>query len=131
MINLDSITKENNKEQNETWPYISEYPYKNFVIGISGSGKTNALLNLIKKQDDIDKIYLYPKDLSKAKYKFLIKKCGNVGIKHLSDSNVFTECSNTVDDVYENIDDYNPNRQRKILTVFDDMIADIMSNKKI
>ena len=130
MINLDSITKENNKEQNEKWPYISEYPYKNFVIGISGSVKTNALLNLIKKQDDIDKIYLYPKDLSKAKYKFLIKKCGNVGIKHLSDSNVFTECSNTVDDVYENIDDYNPNRQRKILTVFDDMIADIMSNKK-
>ena len=88
------------------------------------------MLNLIKKQDDIDKIYLYPKDLGKAKYKFLIKKCGNVGIKHLSDSNVFTECSNTVDDVYENIDDYNPNRQRKILTVFDDMIADIMSNKK-
>ena len=73
---------------------------------------------------------MYAKDLREPKYEFLIKKCENVGIKHFSDPNAFIEYSNTMDDVYENIDDYNPNRQRKILNVFDDMIADIMKNKK-
>ena len=100
------------------------------IIGGSGSVKTNALLNLINEQDDIDKIYLYAKDLSEPKYEYLIKNRENVGIKHLNDSNAFIECSNTMDDVYENIDDYNSSRKRKILIVFDDMIADIMSNKK-
>ena len=85
---------------------------------------------MIKEQDDIDKIYLYAKDLSEPKYEYLIKNRENVGIKHLNDSNAFIECSNTMDDVYENIDDYNPSRKRKILIVFDDVIADIMSNKK-
>ena len=100
------------------------------IIGGSGSGKTNALLNLIKEQDDIDKIYLYAKDLSEPKYEFLIKKREDAGIKHFNDTKAFIECSNTMDDVYENIDNYNPSRKRKILIVFDDMIADIMSNKK-
>ena len=103
---------------------------QNFDNWSSGSGKTNALLNLIKEQDDIDKMCLYAKDLSERKYEFLIKKREDVGIKHLNDSNLFMECSNTMDDVDENIDDYNPNRQRKVLIVFDDMIADIMTNKK-
>ena len=88
------------------------------------------MLNLIKEQDDIDKIYLYAKDLSEPKYEFLIKKCEDAGTKHFNDSNAFIECSNTMDDVYENIDDCNPSRKRKILIVFDDMIADIMTNKK-
>ena len=100
------------------------------IIGDSGSGKTNALLNLIKEQDDIDKIYLYAKDLSESKYEFLIKNCENVRIKYCNDSNAFIDYSNTMDGVYQNIDDYNPSRKRKILIVFDDMIADIMSNKK-
>ena len=100
------------------------------IIGGYGSGKTNALLNLISQQDDIDKIYLYAKDLSEPRYEFLIKKLEDAGTKHFNDSNAFIECSNTMDDVYENIDDYNPNRKRKILIVFDDMIADIMTNKK-
>ena len=100
------------------------------IIGDSGSGKTNALLNLIKEQDDIDKIYLYTKDLSESKYEFLIKNCENVRIKYCNDSNAFIDYSNTMDGVYQNIDDYNPSRKRKILIVFDDMIADIMSNKK-
>ena len=130
MINLDSITNENNKEHNEKWPYIPDHPYRILIIGGSGSGKTNALLNLIKEQDDIDKIYLYAKDLSEPKYEFLIKKHEDVGIKYCNDPNAFIECSNTMDDVYENIDDYNPNRKRKILILFDDMIADIMTNKK-
>ena len=130
MINLDSITNENNKEHNEKWPYIPDHPYRILIIGGSGSGKTNALLNLIKGQDDIDKIYLYAKDLSEPKYEFLMKKRKDVIMKHLNDLNAFIECSNMMDYVYENNDDYNPNRKRKLLIVFDDMIADIMSNKK-
>ena len=86
--------------------------------------------NLIKEQDDIDKIYLYEKDLSEPKYEFLIKKCEDTGIKHLNDPNAYIECSNTMDDVYENIDNCNLSRKREILIVFDDMIAEIMSNKK-
>ena len=85
MINLDSITNENSKEHNKIWPYIPDHPYRILIIGGSGSGKTNALLNLIKEQDDIDKIYLYAKDLSEPKYEFLIKKHKDVGIKYCND----------------------------------------------
>ena len=99
MINLDSITNENNKERYDKWPYIPDHLYKILITGGSGSGKTNALLNLIKEQDDIDKNIFYAKDLSEPKYEFLIKKHENAGIKHLSDPNSFTECSNTMDDV--------------------------------
>ena len=100
------------------------------IVGGSGSGKTNALINLINEQNDIDKIYLYARDLSEPKYEYLIKKHEDAGIKHLNNPNAFTKCSNTMDDVYENINDYNPIRKRKKLIVFDDMIADIMTNKK-
>ena len=96
MINLDSITNESNKEHNEKWPYIPDYPYRILIIGGSGAGKTNTLINLINEQDDINKIYLYAKDLSKPKYEFLLKKRKNAGIKHLNDLNAFTECSNTM-----------------------------------
>ena len=88
------------------------------------------MLNLIKEQDDIDKIYFYAKDLIEPKYKLLVKKPKNGGIKHLNDLNAVIECSHTMDNVFEDIDDYNPNGQWKILIVFDDMIADIMANKK-
>ena len=74
MINLDSIANENNKEHNEKWPYIPDHPYRIIITVGSGSGKTNALINLINEQNDIDKIYLYAKDLSKPKYEYLIKK---------------------------------------------------------
>ena len=130
MINLDSITNENNKKHNEKWPYIPDHPYRILIIGGSGSGKTNALLNLINKQNDIDKIYLYAKDLSESKNEYLIKKREDAGIKHVNNPNAFIKCSNMMDDVYENINDYNPIRKRKKLIVFDDMIADIMTNKK-
>ena len=73
---------------------------------------------------------MYAKDLSEPKYQFLIGKRKNAGIKHLNDLKAFIECSNTIDNVYENIDDYNPIIRGKILIVFDDMIGDIMSNKK-
>ena len=82
------------------------------IIGGSGSGKTNALLNLIKQQDDIDKIYLHARDLSESKYQFLFGIRKNAGIKHLNDSKAFIECSNTMDNVYENIGYYNPTRKR-------------------
>ena len=130
MFNLDDITNENNKEHNKKWPFIPDHPYRILIIGGSGSGKTNTLLNLINEQNDIDKIYLYARDLSKPKYEYLIKKREDVGIKHVNNPNAFIECSNTMDDVYENIDDYNPNKQRKILIVFDHMMAVIMADKK-
>ena len=85
----------------------------------------------IKQQgnnDLIDKIYLYAKDLSELKYQFLIKKREDAGIKNLSDPSAFIEYSNTMDDVYNIIDNYNLRRKRKILIVSDDMIADIMTN---
>ena len=130
MINLDNITNENNKKHNEKWRYIPDHPYIILITGCSGSGKTNTLLNLINKQNDIDKIYLYARDLNEPKYKILIEKRENAGIKHLNDPNSFIECSNSIDDVYQNINDNNSSRTRKILIVFDDMIADIMTNKK-
>ena len=130
MINLGNITNESNKKRNEKWPYIPGHPYRIIIIGGSGSGKAKALINLINEQNDIEKIYLYARDLSEPKYEYLVKKREDAGIKHLNNPNTFIECSNTVDDVYENIHDYNPIRKRKNLIVFDDMIADIMSNKK-
>ena len=80
----------------------------------------------MKEQDNIEKMFLYEKDLSEPKYKFFIKKRrnGNAGTNHLNDSNAFIQCSNSMDDIYENIEDYNLNRKTKILIVFDDMIAD-------
>ena len=129
MINLDSITNENNQEHNEKWPYIPDHPYRILITDGSGSEQINALLNLMKEQDDTDKIHLYAKNLNEPNYEFLIKKHKDVGTNHFDDSNVFIECSNCLDDVYQNIDDYNPSTQRKILIVFDDMIAGIMRNK--
>ena len=115
MINLDNITNNSNNNSNEKWLYIPDHLYRILIIGGSGSRKKNTLLNLINEQKDFDKIYLYAKDLSESKYEYLIKNRKNAGIKHLNDSKVFIECSNTMDDIYENINNYNPNRRRKIL----------------
>ena len=131
MINFDDVTKENVKEHNPNWPQISDHLYRILIIGGSGSGKTNSSFNLINQQPDIDKIYFYAKDSSEAKYQFLIKTREDVGIKHFSDSKAFIEYSNDMDDIYKNIDEYNPNKKRKILISFDDMIADMLSNKKL
>ena len=92
MINLDSITNKNNKKRNEKWPYIPDHPERILIIGGSGSGKANTLINLINEQNDIDKICLYARNLNKPKYKILIKKRKDVGIKHLNDANAFIEC---------------------------------------
>ena len=130
MINLDSITSENNKEHNEKWPNIPDHPHRVLIIGGSGSAKKTTLLRLINEQDVIDKIYLHAKDLNEPKYEFLIKNRENAGIKHCNNPNAFIEYSKTMDDVYKIIDNYNPTRKRKILIVFDNMIADIMTNKR-
>ena len=73
---------------------------------------------------------MYAKDLSEPKYPFLTEKRENAGIKYLNDQKLFIECSNSIDDIYEDIDEYNSTRKREILIVFDDIITDIMSNKK-
>ena len=122
MVNLDSITNKNNKK----WLYIPDHPYRILMIGGWKSGKKYALINLINEQNNIDKIYLYAKDLSE--HEILIKKRENAGIKHYNDPNAFIECFNAMDDVYENINDYNPSKE--MLIVFEDIIADITTNKK-
>ena len=131
MINFDEYTNENKKEHNFNWSYIPDHPYRILIIGGSGTGKTNALLNLINNQQNIDKIYLYAKDPYEDKYQYLINKRKNVGLKHFNDPKAFIEYSNDMHDVYENIDNYNLNKENKILIVFDGMIADMINNKKL
>ena len=130
MINLDSITNENNKKRNEQWPYILDHPYRIIIISGSGSGKTSALSNLINEQNDIDNIYLYVRELSEPECEYLIKKRKDAGIKHVSNPNAFIKRSNTMDDVYENINNYNLTREIKNLIVFDEMIANIMTKRR-
>ena len=131
MINFDDYTNENIIEHNSKWPYIPDDPYRILIVGGSGSGKTNALLNLINNQPDIDKIYLYAKDPYGTKYQYLINKREEVRLNHFNDPKAFMEYSNDMEDVYKNIEDYNPIKKRKILIVFDDMIADMISNNKL
>ena len=95
-------------------------------MGSSGSGKTNALLNLINNQPDIDKIYHYAKDPYEAKYQYLIKKREKVGLDHFDDPKTFIGYSNDMQDVYKNTEDYNQKKKRKVLIIFD-MIADMKS----
>ena len=131
MINFDIYTNENKRKHNTYWPYIPDHPYRILIIGGSGSRKTKALLNLINNQPDIDKIYLYAKDPYEDKYQFLIKKRESIGLKHFNDPKAFIEYSNDIHDVYRNIDDYNLDKENKILIVFDDMIAGMINNKKL
>ena len=94
MINFDDYNNENIIEHNSKWPYIPDHPYRILIVGGSGSGKTNALLNLINNQPDIDKIYLYAKDPYEKKYQYLINKREKVGLNHFNDPKAFMEYSN-------------------------------------
>ena len=105
------------KPNKENWPDIPDHPYRVLIMGGSGSGKTNVLLNLIEKQPDIDKIYLYAKDSYEAKYKYLIKIGEKVGIDHHNDPRAYIEYSNDMQDVYKNINYYNPDKENKLLIV--------------
>ena len=131
MINFDDYTNANITEHNSKWRYIPDHPYRILDIGGSGSGKPNALLNLINNQPDIDKIYLYAKDPYEKKYQYLINKREKVRLDHFDDPKAFIEYSNDMEDVHKNIDDYNPRKKRKVLIIFDDMIADMINNKKL
>ena len=136
MINFDDYVNgiafnEHKTGRNKNWPYIPDKPYRVLIIGGSGSGKTNVLLNLIENQQDIDKIYLYAKDPSEAKYQYLINKRESMGINQFNDPKAFTEYSNDMHDVYKSINYYNLDKENKILIVFDDMIADMIHNKKL
>ena len=126
MLNLDDIVSNKKKISSEN----DDWPFRMLIIGPSGSGKTNTLLHLIDKFHLIDKIYLYAKDTDEEKYQFLINKREQVGIKNLNDPHAFLEYSSDMNDVLEDINNYNKNRNKKVLIIFDDMIADIMRSEK-
>ena len=108
-------------EHNPNWPQVPNHPHKTLIIGGSASGKTNSLFSLLCHQPDIDKIYLYAKNPYETNYQLLINKGKGAGFKHYNDSKALIEYSNDID-IYENIEEYNPNNQRKILIIFDDMM---------
>ena len=128
MKNYDQPVEINHKLN---WHYIPDHPYRILFIGGLGSGKTNVLLNLIKHQrPDINKIYLYVKDPFKSKYQLLINGRQKGGTEILKNPKAFFDYSQTTDDVYENLKDYNPTKERRVIK-FDDMIADMEPNKKL
>ena len=131
MIDFDDYANENKTEHNQQWPYIPDHPDRILIIRGSESGKTNALLNLINNQPDIDKIYLYAKDWYETKYQFLIDKRESTGLKHCNDPKTFIEYSNDMQDLCKNIDEYNVDKECKILIVFDDMVAGMINNKNL
>ena len=124
MLNLDNIVSNKNENKDNDWPF------RILIIGPLESDKTNVLLHLINNLHPIDKIYTYAKDLQEPKYEYLINKREQAGIKNLNDPHAFIEYSDDMNEVLGNINDYNKNRDKKVLIVFDDMIADIMIDKK-
>ena len=125
MLNLDNIVSNNNTSSLED----KDWPFRMLIIGPSGSGKTNTLLHLINDLHPIDKIYLYAKDLHEPKYEYLINKREHAGIKNLNDPHAFIEYSDDMNVMLDDINNYNKNRDNKVLIVFDNMIADIEYNK--
>ena len=132
MINFDNITKDNIKEHNPNWPQIPGHPCRILTTGDSGFEKTISLFNLISEQPHTEKICFYNlfEDPYEAKSKLLINKRESRGWKHFYDSKAYIECLNYMDDIYKNIEEYNLNKNCKILIVFEDLIADIPTNKK-
>ena len=129
MKNYDKLVE---IDHNPNWPYISGHPYRILIIGGSGSGKTKMLFNLVKNQRPaIDKIYLYIKDPFESKYQLLINEREKAGIKKLKNPKAFIDYSQTIDNVYENLEDYNPTKKRRVLIVFHNMIGDMECNRKL
>ena len=122
MLNLDDIVSNKKKSSSEN----DDWLFRMLIIGPSGSGKTNTLLHLIDKFHPIHKIYLYVKDTDEEKYQYLINKREQVGIKNLNDPYAFIDYSNNMNDVLEDINNYNKDRDKKILIFF----ADIMRSEK-
>ena len=123
MLNLDDIVSNKKENKDHNWPF------RMLIIGPSGSGKTNTLLHLINNFHPIDKIYLYAKDTDEKKYQYLINKREQAGMKNLNDAHAFIQYSSDMNDVLDHIN-YNKNRDKKVLIIFDDMIADIMRSEK-
>lgn len=128
MINFDLVNN-NIKNNNTNNIYSYTHPFRILIIGPSGSGKTNLLLNIINEREDIDKIYLFARDLNEHKYELLINTRKKAGISHYNDENAFIESFDSMDYVFFNIDDFNIGRKRKVVIIFDDMIPDIVTNK--
>ena len=126
MLNLDDIVS--NKKKSSSGH--NDWPCRMLIIGPSGSGKTNTLLHLMDKSHPIDKIYLCAKDTDEEKYQYLINKREQAGIKNLNDPYAFIEYSSDMNDVLEDINNYNKNTNKKVLIIFDDIIADIMRSEK-
>ena len=126
MLRLDDIVSNKKKSSSKN----NEWPFTMLIIGPSGSGKTYTLLHLTNNLHPIDKIYLYAKDTDEKNYQYLINKREQAGIKNLNDPHTFIEYSNDMNDVLEDINNYNKNRNKKVLIIFDDMIADIMRSEK-
>ena len=124
MLNLDDIISNKKENKDNNWPF------RMLIIGPSGSGKTNTLLHLINNFHPIDKIYLYSKDTDEKKYQYLINKREQAGIKNLNDPHAFIEYLSDMNDVLDDINNYNKNRDKKVLIISDDMIADIMRSEK-
>ena len=125
MLKLDNIVSNKKKSSSED----NDWPFRMLIIGPSGSSKTNTLLHLINNLHPIDKIYLYATDIHEPKYEYLINKRQQAGIKNLNDPHAFIEYSDDMNYVLDDINNYNKNRDKKVLIVFDDMIADIEYNK--
>ena len=129
MKNYDQSIETNH---NPNWPYIPDHPYRVLIIGGLGSGKTNVLLNLRKRQQpDINKSYSYVKGPFESKYHLLISGRENVEIKTIQYPKAFIEYSQKIDDVYENLEGYNATTKMRVLIVFDNMIADMEYNKRL
>ena len=125
MLNLDNIVSNKKKSALED----NNWPFRMLIIGPSGLGKTSTLLHIINNLHPIDKIYLYAKDIHEPKYEYLINKREQAGMKNLNDPLDFIEYSDDMNDVLDDINDYNKNRDKKVLIVFDDITADIEYSK--
>ena len=128
---FDDVSKEDIKNiiqiGHNSWSLIQNINNWRFWIW-----KANSLFNLITQEPDIDKIYLYTKDPYETTHQFSIEKQEDVGTKHFNDSKAFIEYFNDMDDIYKNIEEYNPNKNhKKKLFVFDDRTADIVSSKNL
>ena len=120
MINFDDVTKENIKEHNPNWLQIPDNPYRILIMGGSGSGKRNTLLNLISHHLDIDKVYLFTKDPFEPKHQILMNKQESVGSNYCNDLKAVIEYPN---DMGENVDEYNLNKKCKRSIVLDECLA--------
>ena len=115
MLNLDNLVSIKNTSFSED----NNWPFRILIVGPSESGKTNTFLHLINNLHPIDKIYLYAKDIHEPKFEYLINEREQAGIKNLNDPHAFIEYSDHMSDVLDDINNYNKNRDKKVLIVFD------------